>query len=50
MVEEAGGEFTDFNGQKSFDYSGRKTNNYVVSNGRYHQYGLEIANPVIPGR
>lgn len=47
MTQEAGGKFTDFEGNESFDFSGNKTNNCVASNGIHHNLGLQIANPAL---
>ncbi|MBI4079525.1 MAG: hypothetical protein HY429_04495 [Candidatus Levybacteria bacterium] len=42
MIEEAGGKFTDFNGNTEFDISGRKTNNFVASSSLHHRQGMRI--------
>lgn len=47
LVEEAGGRISNFDGTHTFDYSGKKTNSFIASNGRHHNLGLWIANGTV---
>ncbi|MBI5635989.1 hypothetical protein HY993_03445 [Candidatus Micrarchaeota archaeon] len=41
IVEEAGGKITDFNGKTSFDWSGKPTNNLIITNKVLHEQFLK---------